>query len=132
MHDAPTGLYSGPESGVSWPPQGVNLKLFRTKINYYKQLKTQINNIIKVYFKGAYRRDMGASEYMDNLGGFTILELYELLKIMSGSPFSTTEGTIAGAVAAAPPEAADAAAADAAAANAYTHALYLTEQLQPV
>ena len=119
-------------AGVPWPPPGVNLKLFRTRINDYKQLKTQINNIIKVYFKGAYRRDMGASEYMDNLGGFTILELYELLKIMSGSPFSTTAGTIAGAVAAAAPEAADAAAADAAAAHARDKFVYLTEQLQPI
>ena len=76
---------------MPWPPPGVNLKLFRTKINYYKQLKTQINNIIKVYFKGAYRIWV-LRKYMGNLGGFTILELYELLKIMSGSHFSTTAG----------------------------------------
>ena len=66
-------------------PDGVfDLKLFRTHINYYKGLKTQINRIIKIYLKGAYRRDMGAHDYIDHLSGFTILELYELFTIISG------------------------------------------------
>ena len=58
--------------------ENINVNTFKTKKNYYDEIKKKLNNTIKVYLKGAYRRAMGG-DYMDTLGGFTILELYELV-----------------------------------------------------
>jgi len=65
-------------SGAKQGSANYNMNTFKKAKDYYDQIKKNINTAIKVYFKGAYRRAMGGA-YMDTLGGFTILELYDLV-----------------------------------------------------